>query len=189
MPKAHCVIRSDKFSFFDILLPPFYFFEMKSLHAPWRIEYILDPNREQDQGSIFSDVACSKDDIGNHVIARTRSSFALLNSYPYNGGHVLVLPYREVQDTCDLVNEELLDLMLLVNRCKKAIVKVMKPVGFNIGINLGCVAGAGIESHLHIHVVPRWEGDTNFMPVTGQTHVLPEALVDIASKLRTVLTS
>ena len=160
---------------------------MESLHAPWRIEYILDPNRKQQQRSTFADIARSDDDEGNNVIARTRSSFALLNSYPYNGGHVLVLPYRAVQDTCDLTDEELLDLMLLVNHCKQAIAKVMKPDGFNIGINLGKVAGAGIEEHLHIHVVPRWRGDTNFMPVIGQTKILPEALADVAAKLRAAL--
>ena len=92
-----------------------------------------------------------------------------------------------MQDTCDLTNEELLDLMLLVNRCKQAIAKVMKPDGFNIGINLGSVAGAGIEGHLHIHIVPRWRGDTNFMPVIGQTKILPEALADVAEKLRSAL--
>jgi len=160
---------------------------MESLHAPWRIEYILDPNRENQQGSVFADIARSDDDQGNHVVARTRSSFALLNTFPYNGGHILVLPYREVQDTCDLTDEELLDLMLLANRCKQAIAKVMKPDGFNIGINLGNVAGAGIEDHLHIHIVPRWRGDTNFMPVIGQTKVLPEALADVAEKLRSAL--
>jgi len=160
---------------------------MESLHAPWRIEYILDPNRENQQRSVFADIARSDDDEGNHVVARTRSSFALLNTFPYNGGHILVLPYREVQDTCDLTDEELLDLMLLVNCCKQAIAKVMKPDGFNIGINLGSVAGAGIEDHLHIHVVPRWRGDTNFMPVIGQTKILPEALVDVAEKLRSAL--
>jgi|TARA_B100000959_G_C14909709_1_gene594581 ATP adenylyltransferase len=160
---------------------------MESLHAPWRIEYILDPNREKQQGFVFADVARSDDDEGNHVIGRTRSSFAILNSYPYNGGHVLVLPYKEVRDTCDLTDEELLDLILLMNRCKQAIAKVMKPDGFNIGINLGSVAGAGIEDHLHIHVVPRWSGDTNFMPVIGKTKILPEALADVAAKLRAAL--
>ena len=160
---------------------------MESLHAPWRVEYILDPKRKEQPRSVFTDISSSDDDESNHVISRTRSSFALLNSFPYNGGHVLVLPYRAVQDTCDLTDEELLDLMLLVNHCKQAIAKVMKPDGFNIGINLGKVAGAGIEEHLHIHVVPRWRGDTNFMPVIGQTKILPEALADVAAKLRAAL--
>ena len=160
---------------------------MESLHAPWRIEYILDPKREEQSKSVFADIARTDDDEGNYVIARTHSSFALLNSFPYNGGHVLVLPYSEVQDTSDLTDEELLDLMLLVNRCKQSITEVMNPDGFNIGINLGNVAGAGIEEHLHIHVVPRWKGDTNFMPVIGQTKVLPEAMADIAGKLRAAL--
>jgi ATP adenylyltransferase len=159
---------------------------MDSLHAPWRIEYILAPKPKL-EASLFTSIAQSDDDIGNHVIARDRTCFALLNRYPYNGGHLMVVPYKEVADMHSLTDEELADLWKLTRRCLAALTAVMKPDGFNVGINLGKVAGAGILEHLHIHVVPRWNGDTNFMPVISGTSVLPEALKDIAAKLRAEL--
>ena len=157
---------------------------MESLHAPWRIQYILSPKPAPSDVSIFSRIAQSNDDVTHHVIARTRSSFALLNNYPYNGGHLMVLPYKQVADFADLTDDEMLDLMKLMRRCQAALTQVMKPDGFNIGVNLGRVAGAGIAEHLHIHVVPRWNGDTNFMPVLGQTTVVPQALHELAALLR-----
>ena len=157
---------------------------MESLHAPWRIQYILSPKPAPSDVSIFSRIAQSNDDETHHVIARTRSSFALLNNYPYNGGHLMVLPYKQVADFADLTDDEMLDLMKLMRRCQTALTQVMKPDGFNIGVNLGRVAGAGIAEHLHIHVVPRWNGDTNFMPVLGQTTVVPQALHELAALLR-----
>jgi ATP adenylyltransferase len=160
---------------------------MEALHAPWRIEYILGPKKSPDGGSIFTRIAQSSDDEGNYVIARGRSCFAMLNAYPYSGGHLMIVPYREVPDFDDLLDEELLELMKLTRRCQRALTKAMQPHGFNIGVNLGRVAGAGIEEHLHIHVVPRWAGDCNFMPVIANTGVVPEALKDTAAKLRTAL--
>jgi ATP adenylyltransferase len=157
---------------------------MESLHAPWRIEYILAPKPPSADGSVFTRVAQSSDDEANCVVVRDRTCYAVLNTYPYNGGHLLVVPYRETPDLDGLTDEELCDLMRLTRRCQRALSKVMKPDGFNIGINLGKVAGAGIAEHLHIHVVPRWNGDTNFMPVIAQTSVLPEALRALAAKLR-----
>ena len=159
---------------------------MESLHAPWRIEYILAPKPKLD-ASLFTTIAQSADDVGNLVIARDRSCYALLNRYPYNGGHLMVVPYKEVADLNGLTEEELADLWKLVRRCTNALTAVMKPDGFNVGINLGKVAGAGIVEHLHVHVVPRWNGDTNFMPVIAQTSVVPEALLDVAAKLRAEL--
>ena len=159
---------------------------MDSLHAPWRIEYILAPKPKLD-ASLFTTIAQSADDVGNLVIARDRSCYALLNRYPYNGGHLMVVPYKEVADLNGLTDEEVADLWKLVRRCTNALTAVMKPDGFNVGINLGKVAGAGIVEHLHIHVVPRWNGDTNFMPVIAQTSVVPEALLDVAAKLRAEL--
>jgi ATP adenylyltransferase len=156
---------------------------MESLHAPWRIEYILAPKPSLDT-SLFTRIAQSSDDEGNYVIARDRTCFALLNKYPYNGGHLMVVPYKEVADLNGLTDEELADLWKLVRRCANALTQLMKPDGFNIGINLGKVAGAGIVEHLHIHVVPRWNGDTNFMPVIANTTVLPQALSELAAKLR-----
>ena len=159
---------------------------METLHAPWRIEYILAPKPKLD-ASLFTTIAQSSDDVGNYVIARDRTCFALLNKYPYNGGHLMVVPYKEVADLNELTDAELADLWKLVRRCVNALKELMKADGFNIGINLGKVAGAGIVEHLHIHVVPRWNGDTNFMPVLANTRVLPQALSEIAAKLRAEL--
>ena len=156
---------------------------MESLHAPWRIEYILAPKPKLDE-SIFTHIARSSDDEGNYVIARDRTCFAVLNRYPYNGGHLMAVPYKQVADLNGLTEEELADLWKLTRRCLNALTAVMKPDGFNVGINLGKVAGAGIVEHLHIHVVPRWGGDTNFMPVLAGTGVVPEALKEVAAKLR-----
>lgn len=161
---------------------------MEALHAPWRIQYILGPKQSSGDGrSIFTAIGQSGDDVANYVIARARTSYAVLNSFPYNAGHVLVCPYRQVADLPDLTDEEALEMQQLLGRVQTAIRKVMRPDGFNIGLNLGKVAGAGIVEHLHWHIVPRWFGDTNFMPVTGSTAVLPEALADTAAKLRAAL--
>ena len=159
---------------------------MESLHAPWRIEYILAPRIQQDD-SLFSRIDQSSDDEANYVIARARTCFALLNAYPYTGGHLMVVPYKQVQDLNGLTDEEMADLLKLTRRSQNALTRVMKPNGFNIGINVGKVAGAGILEHLHIHVVPRWEGDTNFMPVLANTSVVPQALKEIAGQLRAAL--
>jgi len=159
---------------------------MDTLHAPWRIEYILSPKPELKEG-LFTRIAQSSDDVENLVIARDRTCFALLNRFPYVGGHLMTVPYKEVADLHGLTDEELADLWKLTRRCLAALTAVMKPDGFNVGINLGRLAGAGIAEHLHIHVVPRWNGDTNFMPVLANTTVLPEALKEIAGKLRVEL--
>lgn len=160
---------------------------MEHLHAPWRIEYILAPKTEAGEESIFSRIAQSSNDEANLVITREKTCFALLNSYPYTGGHLMIVPYKQVPDFDDLTEGELADLLKLTRKCQNALRKVMNPHGFNIGVNLGKVAGAGIVEHLHIHVVPRWNGDTNFMPVLASTSVLPEALREVAEKLRTAL--
>lgn len=160
---------------------------MEMLYAPWRIEYITAPKPPRSDTSIFTQIGQSNDDDANHVVARERTCYAVLNRYPYTGGHLMVVPYKQVSDLHGLTDEELCDTMKLVRRCQDALTQVMKPNGFNIGMNLGRAAGAGIEEHLHIHIVPRWNGDTNFMPVIGNTMVLPEALTDLAAKLRAAL--
>lgn len=159
---------------------------MDSLHAPWRIEYILAPKPTATE-SLFTRIAQSNDDEANLVIARDRTCYALLNAYPYTGGHLMVVPYKQVMDMNGLTDEEMTDLMKLTRRCQNALARVMKPDGFNLGINLGKVAGAGILEHLHIHIVPRWLGDTNFMPVLANTMVVPQALKDLAAQLRAAL--
>lgn len=160
---------------------------MEPLHAPWRIEYILAPKPPASDGSLFTRIAQSSADEQNFVICRDRTCFAMLNTYPYNGGHLMVIPYKQVPDFHGLTDEELADLMKLVRRCQEALTCVMKPDGFNIGVNVGRVAGAGIVEHVHIHLVPRWTGDTNFMPVVAGTSVVPEALKDVAARLRAAL--
>ena len=159
---------------------------MDTLHAPWRIDYILAPKEPLTEGgeSLFTRMANSSDDVANLIIARGKSCFAVMNRYPYNGGHVMTVPYKQIADLNGLTPEEITELMLLTRRCQNAIQKAMNPDGFNVGINLGKVAGAGIVEHLHVHIVPRWNGDTNFMPVLGNTSVVPEALEETAEKLR-----
>jgi ATP adenylyltransferase len=159
---------------------------MESLHAPWRIEYILAPKPEP-SGGLFTRIAQSSDDVANLVIARDRTCFALLNRYPYTGGHILVVPYKQSPDLSGLTDEEVSDLWKLTRRCINALQQQMAPEGFNVGINLGKVAGAGIVEHLHIHIVPRWNGDTNFMAVIANTTVVPQALTELAAQLRTAL--
>jgi ATP adenylyltransferase len=151
---------------------------MESLHAPWRIEYILAPKSASAE-SLFTRIANSNDDEGNYVLARERTCYAVLNTYPYTGGHLMIVPYKQVQ--------EMTELLKLTRRCQNALTRVMKPEGFNIGINLGRVAGAGIAEHLHIHVVPRWHGDTNFMPIIAGATVVPQALKELAAQLRVAL--
>src|SRR5262245_65717006 len=115
---------------------------MESLHAPWRIEYILSPKPVQ-EASLFTRIAQSNEDEANLVITRDRTCFALLNAYPYTGGHLMIVPYKQASDLSGLTEEELADLMKLTRRCQQALVSVMRPEGFNIGINLGKAAGAG----------------------------------------------
>jgi ATP adenylyltransferase len=159
---------------------------MEHLHAPWRIEYILAPKPQAEQ-SVFTRLAQSSADEEHHILARDRSCFALLNTYPYNGGHLMIVPYKETANLDELNDQELLDLMRLTRRCINALKRTMRPDGFNVGVNLGRVAGAGVIEHLHIHVVPRWNGDTNFMPVLAGTSVVPEALKEVAARLRAAL--
>jgi ATP adenylyltransferase len=159
---------------------------MEPLHAPWRIEYILAPKPASDD-SLFTRIAQSSDDEANYVIARDRTCFALLNRYPYTGGHLMIVPYKQTPDLNGLTLEEMTDLMTLTRRCQNALTRVMKPDGFNLGINLGKCAGAGVDGHLHIHIVPRWNGDTNFMPILATTTVVPQALSELAGRLRTAL--
>ena len=160
---------------------------METLHAPWRIQYILAPKPALSEESLFTRMAQSNDDVANHVITRDKTCFAVLNTFPYNGGHLLIVPYKETPDLNGLTEEEMSDLLKLTRRCQKALTQVMNPDGFNIGINLGKCAGAGILDHLHIHVVPRWNGDSNFMPVIANTSIVPKALTELAAKLRAVL--
>ncbi|RLF88941.1 HIT family hydrolase [Thermococci archaeon] len=146
---------------------------MKILWAPWRIEYIRSPKYE---GCIFCDFPKENRDKERLILYRGKNAFIIMNNYPYNPGHVMVAPYRHVSSIEDLTEEEMLEIMKLAALVMKAIRKVMKPDGFNLGFNIGKVAGAGIDGHVHLHIVPRWNGDTNFMPVIADTKVIPESL-------------
>jgi ATP adenylyltransferase len=147
------------------------------------MEYITSA-REEGEGCIFCDLPAAGDDERALILVRNESAFLMLNSYPYNPGHLMVAPLRHVGELGDLSEEELVATGTLLQRSIGALREEMGPDGFNIGMNLGRVAGAGIPGHLHWHVVPRWNGDTNFMPVVGETRVLPESLQDTYRKLR-----
>lgn len=146
---------------------------LKNLHAYWRMEYIED--KKSDNDDPFAEIFAQKEDKKNLVLFRSTYCFAVLNKYPYNAGHVLVLPNRAVSDLSQLSNEERLDFFDTVIKLENALKSALNPDGFNIGINLGSAAGAGIPKHLHCHIVPRWTGDTNFMPVIGEVKVLSQA--------------
>jgi ATP adenylyltransferase len=149
---------------------------MERLWAPWRMEYIGQAREGQDQGCLFCEKPKEGDDEKALIVARSEKSFAMLNRYPYNSGHLMVAPFRHVGEFEEVEDDESLDMQQLMQRCVKALKEAMQPDGFNIGMNLGVVAGAGIPDHLHWHVVPRWQGDTNFMPVISAAKVLPETL-------------
>jgi ATP adenylyltransferase len=153
------------------------------LWSPWRMEYIQAAKEGEDEGCIFCELPALGDDTAAYVLFRGETGFVLLNRFPYNPGHVMVAPFRHSGDLENLTPEELLDLGRLLQRAIAALREEMSPQGFNVGMNLGRVAGAGIPDHLHWHVVPRWTGDTNFMPVIGQTRVLPELLEETYRKL------
>ncbi len=148
---------------------------MKHIWAPWRIEYI---KAEKPAGCILCDKPKENKDKENYILYRGKKNFIILNSYPYNPGHLLIAPYRHIGNLEELTEAERNEHYELVSRSIAMLKKVMKPAGFNIGANLGKVAGAGIEDHFHSHIVPRWQGDNNFMPVLGEVKVIPQALAD-----------
>ncbi|RLI32235.1 HIT family hydrolase [Candidatus Bathyarchaeota archaeon] len=154
---------------------------MKHLWAPWRIKYIL---MKKPRGCIFCKIAREKKDKKNYVLFRGKWNYVLLNNYPYNSGHLMVVPFKHVKNLEDLTDEELYEHFKIVRESVKNLKKVFKPEGFNIGINIGRVAGAGVENHIHTHIVPRWSGDTNYMPVIADTKVIPEALKQTYNRLK-----
>lgn len=154
---------------------------MDRLWAPWRTKYIQKIHR------IKKCIFCkrnSKKDKNEFVIKRNTHCFAILNLYPYNNGHVLIAPYRHLSDLELLHKEEISDIMDLVKETISVLKKILKPSGFNVGINLGRCAGAGFTEHMHIHIVPRWNGDANFMPVISSTKVISESLEELFNKVK-----
>ena len=152
---------------------------MDRLWAPWRVKYL----RTQKQGKC---IFClnQRFKAKNYTVIRNRHSFAMLNKYPYNNGHILVAPLRHIKDLSQLKDFEIIDLFNTLGQVKGLLARVLKPSGFNIGINISETAGAGITGHLHIHIVPRWRGDTNFMPVIFNTKVVSQSLEDLYQRLR-----
>lgn len=152
----------------------------KQLWAPWREEVIYQRKQRQ---CIFCVKPKEKKDSRNYIFMRRRPSFAMLNIYPYNNGHTLVVPYRHVKTLQSLTQREMAALMTHVQECQKLLKKILHPDGFNVGLNEGRVAGAGFKDHIHLHIVPRWSGDTNYMPVLTGTKVISESLEMLYRKL------
>jgi len=154
---------------------------MKVIWAPWRMEYVSSDNRGGK--CIFCPGHERGEDEKRLILCMSRQSIVLMNRFPYNNGHLLIAPLRHVSTLDALVPEERLELMAMVERSIEALRKVMNPEGFNVGLNIGKAAGAGVEDHIHFHVVPRWNGDTNFMTVSGEVRVIPEHIQDTYRKL------
>jgi ATP adenylyltransferase len=157
------------------------------LWSPWRMDYIRRGSAEGDKdGCIFCDLAAAGEDQDeeHHLLARGKVSFVMLNAFPYNPGHLMAAPYRHIGDYEELTADELAEMMAFAGTGIRAMREDSGAHGFNLGMNLGQVAGAGIADHLHLHLVPRWGGDTNFMPIVGQTKVLPELLDETYRRLR-----
>lgn len=155
---------------------------MDRLWTPWRMEYIKDTGREE--GCIFCELPEAGDDPASLILARGPLAFVILNKYPYNSGHVMVAPFRHVADLQSLEAEEIAEIMEWTQKIMAVLDETTHPQGYNIGVNQGRVAGAGIVDHIHLHVVPRWGGDTNFMSTVGDSKVLPESLDQTYDKLK-----
>ncbi len=159
----------------------------KNLWAPWRIKYIQGIN-ETTECFICHNMANPADDDKNLVLWRTNNCIVILNRFPYNNGHLLIAPARHIAELDEATDEELLEMTKLMREAKKAISLAIQPQGFNIGMNCGRCAGAGLPGHLHIHVVPRWNGDTNFMHVCSDTDVISQSLTELLGLLKNVTT-
>jgi ATP adenylyltransferase len=155
----------------------------EQLHPHWRIQYIRS-RKVPGAGSPFAALLAANDDETNLILHRGPRCFVILNNSPYNPGHLMVLPNREVGELSELTSDERAELMDLLVLCQRVLQQVMSPAGFNVGLNLGKAAGAGIPTHLHFHIVPRWDGDHNFMPVIADTRVLPQALAELWARLK-----
>ncbi len=153
---------------------------MKVLWAPWRMTYIAG---DREQGCLLCSKLRGRNDRGNLILYRSSQSFIILNRYPYSSGHLMVAPNRHVASLDELNEGEMVGLMALLKQSALILKRALKPDGFNVGMNIGRVAGAGIEDHIHFHIVPRWNGDTNFMPVLFETKVMPEYLEKTYEKL------
>ncbi|MFC1987833.1 HIT domain-containing protein [Chloroflexota bacterium] len=154
---------------------------MKHIWAPWRMKYI---QMEKPEGCILCQKPGQDSDVVNYILYRGGKNFVIMNAYPYNPGHLLIAPYRHLASLEDLTDGELHEHFDIVSRSIKVLRQVFNPSGFNLGINIGKAAGAGIEYHIHTHIVPRWQGDTNSMTVISDVRVVPEALAETYQKLK-----
>ncbi len=183
--------RSSKVYFINQLSADFHtpFLFMDRMWSPWRSEYVSDAVERvpEDDESLFTKLVDEGDDTDNLILWRGEHVFVIMNRYPYNNGHLLIVPYREVEAYTALQTAEQHAIAATIDRCIQWINAALSPEGVNVGMNLGSAAGAGIPEHLHVHVVPRWAGDTNFMTSTGETRVLPEDLSTTYEKLRAAI--
>jgi ATP adenylyltransferase len=166
--------------------------ENKNLWAPWRIQYVQGLDKETSEAEqttgcfICHNIEHPQDDDENLVLWRTDKSIVILNRYPYNNGHLLIAPVRHIPDLDNTNNKEMLEMIQLIRESQKALSLAIKPHGFNVGMNFGRCAGAGLPAHLHAHIVPRWDGDTNFMTVCGDTNVISQSLTELFEQLKQV---
>lgn len=151
------------------------------LWAPWRMEYILG---EEEEACIFCTKPKHNDDKENLILHRGKHNFVIMNKYPYNNGHLMIVPYRHIANFEALKDSESLELMKIISKSMAVLREAIRPQGFNIGMNIGRIAGAGIDDHLHFHIVPRWAADTNFMPVIGHTKIVSEGLWETWERLK-----
>lgn len=151
---------------------------MDQMWAPWRIDYVAQPDKEA-EGCFLCRAARAEEDRPHLVLWRGSHCLTVMNRWPYNNGHLIIAPLEHRPDLSDLSDEALLEQMQMLQRCRRNLGAVLDPAGFNVGLNLGAAAGAGLPGHLHWHIVPRWEGDTNFMAVLADTKVIPQSLHDL----------
>lgn len=154
---------------------------LESLWAPWRVEYFQ--TRETATPDFLTAAAQATDDAEHLVVTRRKQAFLIMNKYPYSAGHLMAVPYRKVVDMAELTDDEVLELWQLCIQAQRLLKECVKAQGFNIGWNLGKASGAGVDDHLHLHIVPRWTGDANFMTVTGGVRVIPEGLRPLYDRL------
>lgn len=157
---------------------------MKRIWAPWRLEYI---KAEKSKGCFLCEKLKENKDEKNYILFRGKESFIVLNLYPYNNGHLMVAPYRHIGNLEDLKEVEMLDIMQNIKLSVKILKKAFNPDGFNIGLNIGAASGAGLVDHIHFHIVPRWHGDTNFMPVLADIKIIPQSLDLTYKELKKIL--
>lgn len=155
---------------------------MNHLWSPWRMKYIESHNKEA--GCVFCNAQAQTDSAENLIAFRGKNAYVILNRYPYTSGHLMVIPFKHAPNLEELDSEMRAEMMELTSRCTTILREIYRTQSFNIGVNIGEAAGAGVLGHVHIHIVPRWAGDTNFMSSVGQTRVLPEALEETYQRVR-----